>query len=179
MIDYAYVNQCQRFPLAGGDQLVSSAGLLDARRMIVVHDARRRTLLQRELPDLTRVYRGAVDLTPKEIGTIHARLTVQAAFGDAHSMRVRHWKAGVRLPNGKTTWQLEVDSDRPLSSALKSAAGSVVRTPQDAGMGHFGRASLGQWFAPRRIARILGGSCYRDPPYLSVAEVVRARFACV
>src|SRR5271170_3257053 len=70
MIDQAYVNQCQRFFHARSDQLVGLARLLDARRMIVIHDARCSTLLQRELHNLTRMHRCSVDRATEEIDAL-------------------------------------------------------------------------------------------------------------
>jgi hypothetical protein len=67
MIDQTYVDQRQRFLHACGNQLVGVARLLDARWMIVIHDARYRAFLQCELHDLTRVHRSSVDRAPEEI----------------------------------------------------------------------------------------------------------------
>src|SRR6266481_6125846 len=68
MIDQAHVDQCQRFLHARSDQLVGLARLLDARWVIVIRDACCRTLLQRELHDLTRVHRGS-SIVPRKRST--------------------------------------------------------------------------------------------------------------
>jgi hypothetical protein len=67
MINKAYVNQCQRFLHANGDELVGLARLLDARWMVVIHDARGCTLLQSKLHDFARMYRCAVDGSAEQI----------------------------------------------------------------------------------------------------------------
>ena len=67
MIDKPYVNQCQRFLHANGDELVGLARLLDARWMVVINDARGCTLLQSKLHDFARMYRCAVDGSAEQI----------------------------------------------------------------------------------------------------------------
>jgi hypothetical protein len=67
MIDKPYVNQCQRILHANGDELVGLARLLDARWMIVIHDARGRSFLQSKLHDFAWVYRCAIDGSAEQI----------------------------------------------------------------------------------------------------------------
>ena len=71
MIDEPYVNQCQRILDANGDELVGLARLLDARWMIVIHDARGRSFLQSELHDFTWVYRCTVDRSAEQIEALY------------------------------------------------------------------------------------------------------------
>jgi len=62
MIDESYVDQGQRVFDASGNELVGLAWLLDAGRMIMVHDASGRAFLQSQLHNFAWMHAGPLRL---------------------------------------------------------------------------------------------------------------------